>query len=157
MVKGVPNDHGEMIVDLSTRRMATLEQVRAFVDGSAPVDYQPQDRTSTYAFVEDAPRRVGKTGVTTPAISPTRAISSSPLAHSMIQSPVSARTLRSSIRASRPASRWAVPASNLRAASRRSRSRSAAMPCSMPRSMPCSMPLRDLPNVTFPAPPGRAP
>ena len=71
MVKGVPNDHGEMIVDLSTRRMATLEQVHAFVDGSAPVDYQPQDRTSTYAFVEDALRRfgyrqLGKAGVTVP-------------------------------------------------------------------------------------------
>ena len=71
-----------------------------------------------------------------PAMSPTRAISSSPLAHSMIQSPVSARRSGSSIRASRPASRSAVPASNLRAACRRSRFRSAAMPCSMPRSMP---------------------
>ena len=71
MVKGVPDDHGEMIVDLGTRRMATLEQARAFVDGSAPVDYQPQDRMSTYAFAEDALRRfgyrrLGKAGVTTP-------------------------------------------------------------------------------------------
>ena len=71
MVKGDPDDHEEMIVELNTRRMATLEQVRAFVDGSAPLDYQPQDRTSTYAFVEDALRRLGyrrlgKAGVTTP-------------------------------------------------------------------------------------------
>ena len=44
-------------MDLSTRRMAALEQVRAFVDGSAPVDYRPLDRASTYAFVEDALRR----------------------------------------------------------------------------------------------------
>ena len=57
MVKEVPDDHGGMIVDLSTRRMAALEQVRAFVDGSAPVDYRPLDRASTYAFVEDALRR----------------------------------------------------------------------------------------------------
>ena len=63
-----------------------------------------------------------------PAMSPTRAISSSPLADSMIQSPASARRSGSSIRDSRPASRSAVPASNLRAACRRSRSRSAAMP-----------------------------
>ena len=46
-------------MDLSTRRMATLEQVRAFVDGSAPVDYKPLGRASTYAFVEDALRRFG--------------------------------------------------------------------------------------------------
>ena len=57
MAKGVPNDHGGMIVNLSTRRMATLEQVRAFDDGSAPVDYKPLDRASTYAFVEDTLRR----------------------------------------------------------------------------------------------------
>ena len=44
-------------MDLSTRRMATLEQVRAFVEGSLPVDYKPLDRTSTYAFVEDTLRR----------------------------------------------------------------------------------------------------
>ena len=59
MVKEVPDDHGGMIVDLSTRRMATVEQVRAFVDGSAPVDYKPLGRASTYAFVEDALRRFG--------------------------------------------------------------------------------------------------
>ena len=46
-------------MDLSIRRMATLEQVRAFVESSAPVDYQPQDRTSTYAFLEDTLRRFG--------------------------------------------------------------------------------------------------
>ena len=53
MAKGVPNDYGGMIVNLSTRRMATLAQVRAFDDDSTPVDYKPLDRASTYAFVEE--------------------------------------------------------------------------------------------------------
>ena len=44
-------------MDLDTRRMATLEQVRAFVDGNLPVDYKPLDRASTYVFVEDTLRR----------------------------------------------------------------------------------------------------
>ena len=40
-----------MIVTLQTERLRTMEQVRAFVEGSEPVDYQPKDRASAYAFV----------------------------------------------------------------------------------------------------------
>ena len=36
---------------LQTERLRTMEQVRAFVEGSEPVDYKPQDRASAYAFV----------------------------------------------------------------------------------------------------------
>ena len=64
---------------------------------------------------------------------PKRAIRSSPVVQSMIQSPTSARRRVSPIGASRPANRSAVSAPNLRAACRRSRARSAARPCSIPR------------------------
>ena len=40
-----------MIVTLQTERIQTVEQVRAFLEGSAPVDYLPQDRDGVYAFV----------------------------------------------------------------------------------------------------------
>ena len=36
---------------LQTERLRTMERVRAFVEGSEPVDYQPKDRASAYAFV----------------------------------------------------------------------------------------------------------
>ena len=36
---------------LQTERFRTMEQVRAFVEESEPVDYQPKDRASAYAFV----------------------------------------------------------------------------------------------------------
>ena len=42
-----------MIVRLSTRRMTTLDQVRACLDGNEPVDYHPLDRGDAYAFVRD--------------------------------------------------------------------------------------------------------
>ena len=36
---------------LQTERLRSMEQVRAFVEGSEPVDYKPQDRAAAYAFV----------------------------------------------------------------------------------------------------------
>ena len=39
---------------LQTERLRTMEQVRAFVEGSGPVDYKPMDRASVYAFVSRA-------------------------------------------------------------------------------------------------------
>ena len=39
---------------LQTARLRTMEQVRAFVEGSEPVDYKPLDRASSYAFVRGA-------------------------------------------------------------------------------------------------------
>ena len=36
---------------IHTERLRTMEQVRAFVEGSRPVDYQPEDRRSAYEFV----------------------------------------------------------------------------------------------------------
>ena len=36
---------------LQTERLRTMEQVRAFVEGSEPVDYKPEDQAARYAFV----------------------------------------------------------------------------------------------------------
>ena len=36
---------------LQTERLRTMEQVRAFVEGSAPVDYKPKDRAARHDFV----------------------------------------------------------------------------------------------------------
>ena len=44
MLKEGRDNHGGMIVDLSICRTAGA----AFVESGAPVDYQPQDRTSTH-------------------------------------------------------------------------------------------------------------
>ncbi len=41
-----------MIVTLSTERIRTLEDVRAFVEGSGGADITPLDRESAYAFIE---------------------------------------------------------------------------------------------------------
>ena len=40
-----------MIVTLRTERIRTLDQMRAFVEGSEPADFQITDRTSAYVFV----------------------------------------------------------------------------------------------------------
>ena len=40
-----------MIVTLRTERIRTLDQVRAFLDGNQPADFELTDRTSAYAFV----------------------------------------------------------------------------------------------------------
>lgn len=42
-----------MIVDIQTRRLRTMEQLRAFVAGNEAVDFQPQDRKEAYRFVRD--------------------------------------------------------------------------------------------------------
>ena len=40
------------MVSLQTERLRTVEQVRAFAEGSEPVDYKPKDRASAYAFMQ---------------------------------------------------------------------------------------------------------
>ena len=40
-----------MIVTLRTERIRTLDQMRAFLEGSEPADFQITDRTSAYVFV----------------------------------------------------------------------------------------------------------
>ena len=40
-----------MIVTLQTERIRTLEQVAAFIEANAPVDFQPTDQASAYDFV----------------------------------------------------------------------------------------------------------
>ena len=40
-----------MIVTLQTERLRTIEQLKAFVERSAPVDCKPLDRASAYGFV----------------------------------------------------------------------------------------------------------
>ena len=40
-----------MIVTLRTERIRTLDQIRAFLEGSEPADFGPADRPSAYAFV----------------------------------------------------------------------------------------------------------
>ena len=36
---------------LQTEHLRVIEQVRAFIERSDPMDYKPKDRTFTYAFV----------------------------------------------------------------------------------------------------------
>ena len=36
---------------LQTERLRTMDQLRAFVEGSEPVDYRPEDRAAAYGFV----------------------------------------------------------------------------------------------------------
>ena len=48
-----------MIVDIQTRRLRTIGQLRAFVEGNAAVDFQPRDREEAYGFVRDALERFG--------------------------------------------------------------------------------------------------
>ena len=48
-----------MIVDIETRRLRTIGQLRAFVEGSEAVDFQPRDRDEAYAFVRDTLERFG--------------------------------------------------------------------------------------------------
>ena len=44
---------------LRTERIRTLDQVRAFLDGSEPADFELADRTSAYAFVRRTLVRFG--------------------------------------------------------------------------------------------------
>jgi len=39
-------------VTLRTAQIRTLEQIRAFLEGSQPADFESTDRTSAYAFVQ---------------------------------------------------------------------------------------------------------
>ena len=43
---------GGMIVSLQTERLRAMWEVRAFVEGSGAVEYQPRDRESAYGFVQ---------------------------------------------------------------------------------------------------------
>ena len=52
-----------MIVTLQTRRLRSIGQVRAFVEGNESVDCEHRDRKSAYAFVGDQPRRLGNKGL----------------------------------------------------------------------------------------------
>ena len=48
-----------MIVDIETRRLRTIGQLRAFVEGNDAVDFQPQTRNEAYGFVRDTLERFG--------------------------------------------------------------------------------------------------
>ena len=48
-----------MIVDIQTRRLRTIGQLRAFVEGNEAVDFQPRDREEAYGFVRDTLERFG--------------------------------------------------------------------------------------------------
>ena len=48
-----------MIVDIETRRLRTIGQLRAFVEGNEAVDFQPRDRNEAYGFVRDTLERFG--------------------------------------------------------------------------------------------------
>ena len=48
-----------MIVDIQTRRLRTIGQLRAFVEGNEAVDFQPRDRDEAYDFVRDTLARFG--------------------------------------------------------------------------------------------------
>ncbi len=59
-----------MIVTLRTERIRTLDQIRAFLDGIEPADFELNDRGSAYAF---ACRTLVRFGYRAPSASPTRA------------------------------------------------------------------------------------
>ena len=48
-----------MIVDIQTRRLRTIGQLRAFVEGNEAVDFQPRGRDEAYGFVRDTLERFG--------------------------------------------------------------------------------------------------
>ena len=48
-----------MIVDIETRRLRTIGQLRAFVEGNDAVDFHPQTRDEAYGFVRDTLERFG--------------------------------------------------------------------------------------------------
>ena len=48
-----------MIVDIQTRRLRTMGQLRAFVEGNEAVDFQPESRDEAYGFVRDTLDRFG--------------------------------------------------------------------------------------------------
>ena len=48
-----------MIVDIQTRRLRTIGQLRAFVEGNEAIDFQPRDRDEAYGFVRDMLERFG--------------------------------------------------------------------------------------------------
>ena len=48
-----------MILSLDVERLRTPEQVRAFLDGSEPVDFNPVSREEAYAFVSRTLTRFG--------------------------------------------------------------------------------------------------
>ena len=48
-----------MIVDIQTRRLRTIGQLRAFVEGNEAVDIQPRDRGEAYGFVIKNPSSAG--------------------------------------------------------------------------------------------------
>ena len=52
-----------MIVDIQTRRLRTIEQLRALVEGNEEVDFQPRDRNEAYGFVGSTLERFGYRGL----------------------------------------------------------------------------------------------
>ena len=48
-----------MIVDIQTRRLRTIGQLRAFVEGNEAVDFQPRDRAEAYGFARSTLERFG--------------------------------------------------------------------------------------------------
>lgn len=47
-----------MIVNLDTRRLKTLDDIRAFLAGSLQFDLSIADRTAAYRWIEDTLRRL---------------------------------------------------------------------------------------------------
>ena len=48
-----------MIVDIQTRRLRTIGQLGAFVEGNEAVDFQPRNRAEAYGFVRETLERFG--------------------------------------------------------------------------------------------------
>ena len=48
-----------MIMDIQARRLRTIGQLRAFVEGNEAVDFQPRHRDETYGFVRETLERFG--------------------------------------------------------------------------------------------------
>ena len=48
-----------MIVDIQTRRLRTIGQLCAFIEGNEAVIFQPQDRDGVYTFIRETLVRFG--------------------------------------------------------------------------------------------------
>ena len=59
MVNGCLAHHLGMIVDIQTRRLRTIGQLCAFVEGNEAVIFQPRERDGVYDFVRETLVRFG--------------------------------------------------------------------------------------------------
>ena len=52
-------DHRRMIVTLKTQGLQSMEQIRAFLEGTQPLDFDAPDRKARYHWISGELRRLG--------------------------------------------------------------------------------------------------